>query len=47
MFFDILIFGVALLLLSPLLAPIVITLKFSGEGEVLFLQERIGNGGDK
>lgn len=46
-FFDILFSGTALLLLSPLLVPIALTLKFTGEGEVFFLQERIGKGGDK
>lgn len=40
--FDILFSGVALLLLSPLLLPILIILKLTGEGEVFFLQERIG-----
>jgi len=44
-FFDILFSGLALLVLSPLLAPIVIILKCSGEGEVFFLQERIGKDG--
>ena len=44
-FFDILFSGLALLMLSPLLLPIVIVLKFSGEGEVFFLQERIGKDG--
>ena len=44
-FFDIFFSGLALLVLSPLLVPIVIILKFSGEGEVFFLQERIGKGG--
>ena len=46
-FFDILFAGIALLFLSPLLVPIVITLKLTGEGEVFFLQERIGKGGKK
>jgi len=46
-FFDILFSGIALLLLSPLLVPIVITLKLTGEGEVFFLQERIGKSGEK
>ena len=46
-FFDILFSGIALLLLSPLLVPIVITLRLTGEGEVFFLQERIGRGGKK
>ena len=44
-FFAILFSGVALLVLSPLLVPIVIILKFSGEGEVFFSQERIGKDG--
>ncbi len=44
-FFDILFSGLALLALSPLLVPIVIILKCSGEGEVFFLQERIGKEG--
>ena len=44
-FFDIVFSGLALLVLSPLLFPIVIILKCSGEGEVFFLQERIGKEG--
>ena len=35
----------ALVLLSPLLLAVSIILRFSGEGEILFLQERIGQGG--
>ena len=46
-FFDIFFSGLALLLLSPLLLPIVITLRLSGEGEVFFLQERVGKGGER
>ena len=46
-FFDILFSGIALLLLSPLLVPVAITLRFTGEGEVFFLQERVGKGGDQ
>ena len=45
--FDILFSGIALLILSPLLVPIVITLKLTGEGEVFFLQERVGKDGEK
>ena len=45
-FLDILFSGLALVLLSPLLVPIVLILKFSGEGEVFFLQERIGRNGE-
>ena len=44
-FFDILFSSTALLILSPLLIPIIIILKLTGEGEVFFLQERIGIGG--
>lgn len=43
--FDILFAGLALLLLSPLLIPVVLVLKFTGEGEIFFLQSRIGKGG--
>lgn len=46
-FFDILFSGIALLLLFPFLVPLVIILKITGEGEVFFLQERIGKSGDK
>ncbi|MDB0023972.1 sugar transferase [bacterium] len=46
-FFDILFSGIALLLLFPLFMPIVITLRFTGEGEVFFLQERVGKFGKK
>ena len=41
-FFDVVLSGVALVVLSPLLIPIMLFLKFSGEGEIFFLQERIG-----
>src|SRR5690606_23233637 len=44
-FLDILLSGAALLALSPLLVPIAIALRLSGEGEVFFLQQRIGLGG--
>jgi lipopolysaccharide/colanic/teichoic acid biosynthesis glycosyltransferase len=44
-FLDILLSGLALLLLSPLLAPVVLILRFSGEGEVFFIQQRVGRGG--
>jgi lipopolysaccharide/colanic/teichoic acid biosynthesis glycosyltransferase len=45
-FFDILFSGIALLVLTPLLIPISILLKLTGEGEIFFLQERIGKGGN-
>ena len=44
-FFDIFFSGLALLVLSPLFVPIFLILKFSGEGEIFFLQERIGKDG--
>lgn len=44
-FFDVLFSGVALLVLSPLLVPIAVLLRFTGEGEIFFLQERVGKDG--
>jgi lipopolysaccharide/colanic/teichoic acid biosynthesis glycosyltransferase len=41
-FFDVVLSGLALIVLSPLIIPIVLFLKFSGEGEIFFLQERVG-----
>jgi lipopolysaccharide/colanic/teichoic acid biosynthesis glycosyltransferase len=40
-FFDVVFSGLALLTLLPLLLPIILLLKLSGEGEVFFLQKRI------
>lgn len=39
---DIVSSGIALLILSPLLIPIMIGLKLTGEGYILYLQERVG-----
>ena len=44
-FFDILFSSLALLALSPLLVPIAIVLRLTGEGEVFFKQDRVGKGG--
>ena len=44
-FFDIFFSSLAIFALSPILLPIVIILKFSGEGEIFFLQKRIGKDG--
>lgn len=44
-FFDIALSGFALILLTPLLLPIILTLKLTGEGEVFYLQERVGKDG--
>jgi lipopolysaccharide/colanic/teichoic acid biosynthesis glycosyltransferase len=46
-FFDLLFSGTLLLLLSPLLLPLLIMLRLTGEGEIFFLQERIGRCGKK
>ncbi len=44
-FFDIVFSGGALLVLSPLLVPVMVILKFTGEGEVFYVQQRVGKGG--
>jgi len=41
-FFDIISSTLAILLLSPLLLPIMIVLRFTSEGQVFYFQERIG-----
>ena len=42
---DVLLSGLALLVLSPLLVPVAIALRMTGEGEVFFIQQRVGRGG--
>ena len=42
---DIVLSGLALMVLSPLLVPIAIALRCTGEGEVFYVQERVGLGG--
>ncbi len=44
-FFDILFSGLALILFAPLLLPLMIILRVTGEGEVFYLQKRVGKGG--
>ncbi len=44
-FFDVLFSSVALVVLAPVLIPVMIILRFTGEGEVFYLQERIGKNG--
>lgn len=44
-FFDILFSSLVLIVFSPLLIPVVIALRLSGEGEVFFLQDRVGKDG--
>ena len=41
-FFDILFSSLAILVLSPLFIPVILILKFSGEGEVFYKQKRVG-----
>ena len=44
-FFDTVFSGIALVLLSPLLLPLMVTLRVTGEGEIFFPQSRVGRGG--
>lgn len=44
-FFDIFFSSIALMVLCPILIPIALVLRFSGQGEIFFLQDRIGKGG--
>lgn len=44
-FFDIIFSGFALVILSPLLLPLILILRLTGEGEIFFLQNRVGQGG--
>lgn len=44
-FFDIIFSIIAIIILSPLLLPIIIILRLTGEGEIFFLQKRIGING--
>ena len=44
-FFDILFSSLAVLLLAPLLIPIVVLLRLTGEGEVFYVQQRVGKDG--
>ena len=44
--FDVVFSGVALVLLVPIFLPLVVLLRFTGEGEIFFLQVRIGRRGE-
>jgi len=46
-FFDISLSTLFLLMLSPVFLVLIIVLKFTGEGEIFFLQDRIGKDGRK
>lgn len=41
-FFDVLISGIAVVILTPLLSPVMLALRISGEGDVFYRQKRIG-----
>lgn len=43
---DIVLSLLALLVFVPLLLPVVIILKFTGEGEIFYIQERVGRSGN-
>lgn len=43
--FDILFSVLALIVLTPLVLPVCLVLRLTGEGEVFYLQERVGRGG--
>ncbi len=43
--FDIVFSGIGLVLFSPLLLPLMIILRVTGEGEIFFLQSRVGRKG--
>ena len=45
-FFDIIFSALALIVLAPVLIPVMIILKFTGEGEIFFTQQRVGKGGE-
>lgn len=41
-FFDVIFSGLALLVFAPMLIPILILLKVTGEGEIFYIQQRVG-----
>jgi lipopolysaccharide/colanic/teichoic acid biosynthesis glycosyltransferase len=43
---DVVVSFLALVVLSPFLLPVVVILRFTGEGEVFYIQERAGRGGN-
>jgi len=43
--FDIFASGLAIAILSPLLLAVIVILRFTGEGEIFYRQQRIGRGG--
>jgi len=45
-FLDVVLSFLALVVLAPFLLPVAIILRFTGEGEVFYIQERAGRGGN-
>ena len=45
-FLDIVLSFLALVVLAPFLLPVVVILRYTGEGEVFYIQERVGRGGN-
>ena len=45
-FLDIVLSGIAIMLLLPILFPLALILRCTGEGEVFFVQNRVGRGGE-
>ena len=41
-FFDVVLSGVALIIFCPILLPVIVLLKLTGEGEIFFQQTRVG-----
>lgn len=44
-FLDICLSFIALVILAPLLVPVMLILRFTGEGEIFYIQQRSGRGG--
>lgn len=42
--FDVLFSSLALLVLAPVLVPVMVILRFTGEGEIFYVQTRVGRG---
>ena len=45
-FLDVVLSFLSLVVLAPLLLPVVVILRFTGEGEVFYIQERAGRWGN-
>jgi len=45
-FFDIIFSALAIIIFSPFLIPVMLILKFTGEGEIFYVQQRVGKDGE-